>query len=140
MENEGLNKFLNAQDVWYSQALTEVKKGRKESHWMWFIFPQLKGLGYSGTNNFYSLQSKEEAIQYLNHPILGKNLLEISAALLEVKNKTAFEIFGTPDYLKLKSCMTLFKAIANENSVFEQVLQKYYFGFDDGFTLDLLNN
>ena len=75
----------------------------------------------------------------MNHPILGKNLLEISTALLEVNNKTAFEIFGTPDDLKLKSCMTLFKAVSPENSVFEQVIQKYYFGFDDGMTLDLFN-
>lgn len=140
MEESFIEKYVKAQDVWYNQALVEIKKGRKESHWMWFIFPQLKGLGYSGTNNFYSIQSKEEAIQYLNHPILGKNLIEISTALLEVKNKTAFEIFGTPDYLKLKSCMTLFKEISSENSVFEHVLQKYYFGFDDGFTLDLLND
>ena len=104
MEESFIEKYVKAQDVWYNQALVEIKKGKKESHWMWFIFPQLKGLGYSGTNNFYSIQSKEEAIQYLNHPILGKNLIEISTALLEVKNKTAFEIFGTPDYLKLKSC------------------------------------
>lgn len=140
MENEIFDKFIKAQDVWYNQALAEVRKGKKESHWMWFIFPQLKGLGKSSTSNFYSIQNKKEAVSYLNHPILGENLIEISTTLLHVNNKTAFEIFGTPDYLKLKSCMTLFKAVALENLVFEQVLQKYYFGDDDKMTLDLLND
>lgn len=129
-----LFRFVKAQEQAYENALMEIKAGKKRSHWMWFIFPQLKGLGKSSTSLFYGIADKEEALAYLNHPILGKRLLEITQALLNVKNKTAFEIFGTPDYLKLKSCMTLFKLVAPEKSIFQEVIDVYYMGYEDGLT------
>ena len=119
----------------YDIALEEIRRGRKASHWMWFIFPQIKGLGKSSTSVFYEIKSKEEAITYIEHPVLGERLIEITNAVLNVKNKTAFEIFGTPDYLKLKSSMTLFKLISQPNSVFEKVLEVYYSGFQDNLTV-----
>jgi len=130
-----LDRFLEAQNRMYDIALEEIRRGRKASHWMWFIFPQIKGLGKSSTSVFYEIKSKEEAITYIEHPVLGERLIEITNAVLNVKNKTAFEIFGTPDYLKLKSSMTLFKLISQPNSVFEKVLEVYYSGFQDNLTV-----
>lgn len=120
-------------------ALAEVKNGKKQSHWMWYIFPQLKGIGKTTTSYYYGISSLEEARDFLKHPILGSRLYEITQALLEVKGKTAFEIFGTPDYLKLKSCMTLFKLAAPQESVFQEVINTYYMGYDDGLTRMKLN-
>lgn len=133
-----LTRFLEAQNQLYLQALAEVNKGRKETHWMWFVFPQIKGLGFSETSQFYGIKDLAEAEQYLSHPVLGKHLIEISAALLQLKDKTALQIFGHPDYLKLRSCMTLFANIPNTNSIFEQVLEKYFDGLQDEYTLQLL--
>lgn len=118
----------------YDIALAEIKSGKKQSHWMWYIFPQLKGLGKTTTSELYGIASIEEAQAYLAHPILGARLREITQALLEVKNKTAFEIFGTPDYLKLKSCMTLFKLADAEETIFQEVIDTYYMGYEDGLT------
>ncbi|AFU68927.1 hypothetical protein P700755_002136 [Psychroflexus torquis ATCC 700755] len=123
----------------FGMALAEVKNGKKQSHWMWYIFPQLKGIGKTTTSYYYGISSLEEARDFLKHPILGSRLYEITQALLEVKGKTAFEIFGTPDYLKLKSCMTLFKLAAPQESVFQEVINTYYMGYDDELTRMKLN-
>jgi len=124
-----LTRFLEAQNQTYLKALAELKSGRKQSHWMWFVFPQLKGLGRSSTANFYGIESLAEAEAYLNHPVLGKHLVEISQELLK-HNKSANEIFGSPDDLKLRSSMTLFAQVGNSDPAFDQVLQKYFDGPD----------
>lgn len=129
-----INRFIEPSDRMYDIALAEIRRGKKQSHWMWYIFPQLKGLGKTSTSELYGITSIEEARAYLAHPVLGARLREITKALLEVKNKTAFEMFGTPDYLKLKSCMTLFKLAAPEETIFQEVIDKYYMGFEDGLT------
>lgn len=132
-----LERFINAQQYDYPVALYELKAGYKESHWMWFIFPQYKGLGYSSTAKYYAIQSKEEAIAYVHHPILGKRLIEISQVLLDLNCDDATAIFGSPDNLKLKSCMTLFYIVSKE-SIFQQVIDKFYHGQYDQRTIELL--
>lgn len=134
-----LQRFLAAQTDTYDTALREIKNGRKQSHWMWFIFPQIRGLGFSETSIFYAIQSREEAEAYLNHPILGQRLIEISEALLRIEDKSAYQIFGSPDDVKLKSCMTLFAALEKANPVFGQVLERYFGGERDEKTLRILN-
>jgi uncharacterized protein (DUF1810 family) len=133
-----LERFLEAQEQSYSQALAEIKKGSKQSHWMWYIFPQLKGLGRSETAKYYGIANIEEAGDYLRHPVLGKRLIEISGELMKVNNKEATVIFGTPDDLKLRSCMTLFADVENTHPVFREVLVKYFYGLPDIVTLQLL--
>lgn len=133
-----LTRFLDAQNQMYLKGLAEVKNGSKESHWMWFIFPQFRGLGHSETAKFYAINSIEETSSYLEHPVLGKHLIEISTALLLLEDRTAFEIFGTPDDLKLRSSMTLFATVQNTNPVFRQVLDKYFNGLQDELTVQLL--
>ena len=125
-----LNRFLEAQETKYNDALSEIKNGRKLSHWMWYIFPQIAGLGFTDFNVFYAIQNKEEATQYLNHPVLGKRLLEIT--------KVVAEINGKPDERKLKSSMTLFSILNNPIPIFQQVLDKYYNGMKDENTLQLI--
>ena len=132
-----LERFINAQQYDYPVALYELKAGYKESHWMWFIFPQYKGLGYSSIAKYYAIQSKEEAIAYVHHPILGKRLIEISQVLLDLNCDDATAIFGSPDDLKLKSCMTLFYIVSKE-SIFQQVIDKFYHGQYDQRTIELL--
>lgn len=132
-----LERFINAQQYDYPVALYELKAGYKESHWMWFIFPQYKGLGYSSIAKYYAIQSKEEAIAYVHHPILGKRLMEISQVLLDLNCDDATAIFGSPDNLKLKSCMTLFYIVSKE-SIFQQVIDKFYHGQYDQRTIELL--
>lgn len=132
-----LERFINAQQYDYPVALHELKAGYKESHWMWFIFPQYKGLGYSSIAKYYAIQSKEEAIAYVHHPILGKRLMEISQVLLDLNCDDATAIFGSPDNLKLKSCMTLFYIVSKE-SIFQQVIDKFYHGQYDQRTIELL--
>jgi uncharacterized protein (DUF1810 family) len=132
-----LQRFLDAQDDDYSRALTEIKNGRKQSHWMWYIFPQIQGLGFSETAKFYAIKDLVEADAYLQHPILGSRLREISNALLSVNGKTANQILGSPDDLKLKSSMTLFNLLDNADPVFQAVLDKFYNGTQDQRTLDL---
>lgn len=134
-----LNRFVAAQQSTYAQALAEIRNGRKVSHWMWFIFPQLAGLGYSETARYYALQNAAEAQLYFQHELLGPRLVEISTVLLAHANKTALQIFGSPDDLKLRSCMTLFSAIASTDPVFEAVLARYFGGLPDPKTLDLLS-
>ena len=137
-ENKELVKFLDAQNQMYLKALAEVRNGKKESHWMWFVFPQIKGLGFSETAKFYGIADLDEAEAYLAHPVLGKHLIEISEALLNVNGKTATEIFGTPDDMKLRSSMTLFSKVPWTDEVFEKVLNKYFGGSQDDYTEELL--
>ncbi|WP_426064019.1 DUF1810 domain-containing protein [Flavobacterium sp. DSP2-3-1] len=137
--NTELIRFLEAQNQVYLKALSELKKGKKNTHWMWYIFPQLKGLGSSETAHFYGIKDWNEAIEYLQHPVLGQHLIEISLVVLQLEGKTASEIFGTPDDLKLRSCMTLFATIKNANPVFAKVLEKYFNSIPDERTLQLLN-
>lgn len=139
MENEDHNlaRFLDAQQQIYAIALSEIKSGKKKSHWMWFIFPQLQGLGVSETAKHYAIADAAEAEAYLEHPVLGKRLVDISGELLHLNGKTASGIFGYPDDMKLKSSMTLFAVLPNANPVFGQVLLKY-FDQPDAVTLGLL--
>ena len=134
-----LQRFLTAQDPIYATVLRELRAGRKESHWMWFIFPQLAGLGSSAMAQRYALQSLDEARAYLAHPILGARLRECAELVLAVNGRTINEILGSPDDMKLCSCATLFAAASDEGSVFEWLLAKYYDGGEDERTLELLN-
>jgi uncharacterized protein (DUF1810 family) len=130
-----LNRFLDAQENIYEGALFEIKRGNKSSHWMWYVFPQYKGLGYSSTSQKYAITCIEEASMYFNHPILGRRLIEITNAFLNIENKSAYDILGDPDYLKMKSCMTLFNSIQTESEVFSQVINKYYSGLECSRTI-----
>ena len=138
METGDLNRFVTAQENQYEIALSEIKKGKKRSHWMWYIFPQLAGLGRSGTSRIYGIKNLEEAISYLQHPLLGKRLEEISISLLQLPGNNANTIFGSPDDMKLRSCMTLFSEVPDTSPVFENVLRKYFNGIKDSLTLELL--
>lgn len=133
-----LNRFVQAQEEVYPRALAEMKRGQKRSHWMWFIFPQIDGLGYSSTAKFYAIKRQEEAKAYLSHPLLGKRLIECAEALLKIKDKSASEIFGYPDDLKLRSSMTLFASVSEPDSIFSRVLDQYYGSQPDEQTLELL--
>jgi uncharacterized protein (DUF1810 family) len=133
-----LKRFLTAQEGVYEQALAELKVGRKRTHWMWFIFPQIDGLGYSPTAKRYSIKSREEGQQYLNHPVLGKRLVECTEAVLALKGGSVSEIFGYPDDMKFKSSMTLFEKIAGPGSVFPIAIDRYCHGERDAATLRLL--
>lgn len=134
-----LERFIKAQENDYITALNEIKNGRKETHWMWYIFPQMKGLGSSWTADYYAIQSRKEAEKYLAHPILGKRLLEISQELLKIEGKSAKAILGYTDEKKLKSSMTLFYLVSKE-ATFYRVLQKYYEGKIDKKTQELLES
>lgn len=133
-----LVRFLDAQNKLYLAALSEIKKGKKESPWMWFIFPQIKGLGSCDTSKFYEIKNADEAIAFLEHPILGKHLIEITSELIKTDKKTAIDIFGNTDNEKLQSCMTLFASIQNSEPIFEEVLDKYFDGSSDFHTVQLL--
>jgi len=133
-----LERFVRAQERDFARALAEIKAGRKTSHWMWYIFPQLDGLGFSATARRYAIKSLDEAKAYLAHPILGPRLVECAEAVLAVNNRSAEEIFGWPDVLKLRSSATLFACAAPAGSVFERILAKYYDGVGDARTLELL--
>jgi uncharacterized protein (DUF1810 family) len=133
-----LTRFTKAQADSYATALAELKSGQKRSHWMWYIFPQLDGLGHSETAKYYAIKNMAEAQQYLNHPVLGKRLLECAEAVLSVQERTILDIMGFPDNLKLNSSMTLFAHIAHANPVFTAVIDKYFAGKQDDKTLQLL--
>ena len=133
-----LNRFVKAQDGVYERALAELKRGQKSSHWMWFIFPQIAGLGRSSTAQFYAIKSVDEAKAYLKHPVLGTRLSDCSKVLLQCKGLSASDIFGFPDDLKLRSSMTLFASISEPDSVFALVLGEYFEGLPDPRTLELL--
>ena len=132
-----IERFIQAQNEVYLRALKEIKSGRKQTHWMWFIFPQIKGLGRSGTSIFFSIKDAEEAKEYLKHPLLGHRLREISHALLELKIDNATEVFGSTDAMKLRSCITLFDVVEPE-TVFDKVLMKFFDGIRDKKTLKIL--
>lgn len=133
-----LDRFVQAQRGDYEQALSEIKDGRKQSHWMWYIFPQFDGLGLSSIARRYSIKSLAEAKAYLGHPVLGPRLAECAGAALGVKGRSAHEIFGSPDDMKLKSCATLFACVSPEGSVFHRLLDQYFQGTKDQKTLGLL--
>jgi len=133
-----LRRFIDAQKDIYDDAIAELRSGRKRTHWMWFIFPQIEGLGHSSTAKYYAIKSREEAREYLNHPVLGKRLLECAEAVLAVEGRSASEIFGYPDDMKLKSSMTLFESQAGPDSVFARVLNKYFQGERDARTIQIL--
>ena len=134
-----LNRFVRAQEQSYRQALSELERGRKQSHWMWYVFPQFDGLGSSSTSRFYSIKSEAEARAYLEHPVLGPRLAECAEAMLAVDGKSARAILGSPDDMKLKSCATLFAHVSPPGSVFERLLDKFYDGERDAATLRLLS-
>ena len=135
-----LNRFLDAQEKDYSRALAEIKNGRKQSHWMWYIFPQIAGLGYSEMATFYAIKDIHEASDYLAHPVLGSRLIDISTALLGHDGKTANQIMGSPDDLKLRSSMTLFSLLDKTDPVFQAVLDKFFNGAQDQKTLSIIKN
>jgi uncharacterized protein (DUF1810 family) len=130
-----LSRFVLAQEDDYEQALSEIRSGRKRSHWMWYIFPQFDGLGFSSTSRHFAIKSLDEARAYLDHPLLGPRLIECAAAVLDIKDRSATEIFGSPDDMKLRSCATLFAKVTPPGSVFELLLEKYYRSEPDGRTL-----
>ena len=133
-----LDRFLDAQRGDYAAALSEVRRGRKTSHWMWYIFPQIAGLGQSSTARYYSIRDLEEAREYYAHPVLGQRLREISGALLDLRGSDPVAVFGGIDSMKLKSSMTLFAVAAPDDPLFQQVLDKFYGGKPDRWTLQLL--
>jgi uncharacterized protein (DUF1810 family) len=133
-----LSRFVEAQKSVYEQALSEIKSGRKRSHWMWYIFPQIDGLGFSATSKRYAIKSAAEADAYLHHPVLGPRLMECSEVLLGIEGRSAHAIFGSPDDVKLRSSMTLFACVSPSGSVFDQLLARYFKGERDSETLRLL--
>ena len=135
-----LSRFLKAQEYDFAQALKEIRAGRKRSHWMWYIFPQIQGLGFSSTAQYYAIRDLDEAKDYLDHPVLGARLKEISSALLELDGLSASAIFGYPDDLKLRSSMTLFRLADLDCSIFKDVIDKYYDGIPDKRTVDIVQS
>jgi len=135
-----LTRFVLGQELNYADALSEIRNGRKRSHWMWYIFPQYQGLGSSPTSRRYAIKSMTEASAYLQHPILGPRLLECAEAALGVTGRSAHELFGSPDDMKLQSCATLFASVSPPGSVFERLLEKYFDGTRDEKTLSLLGS
>jgi uncharacterized protein (DUF1810 family) len=133
-----LERFVRAQEPVYEQALLEIQHGRKRSHWMWYLFPQVHGLGMSATSRRYAIKSREEAAAYLAHPLLEQRLVTCTKALLEIHGMTATAIFGSPDDLKLRSSATLFAAVSPPGSIFQELLERYYRGEPDPRTLELL--
>lgn len=135
--NNSLDRFLIAQEHSYDTALREIRAGRKRSHWMWYIFPQIAGLGMSYTAQLYAIKDIDEARRYIAHPVLGERLIEISRALLALDSSDPTAVMGYPDDLKLRSCMTLFAQVSDD-PVFNAVLAKFYGGRVDARTLELL--
>ena len=135
-----LSRFTSVQAGVYETVLVELRSGEKRTHWMWFIFPQIEGLGHSATAEYYAIKTVEEARQYLKHPVLGARLTECAEAVLAIEGRSASEIFGYPDDLKLRSSMTLFAYVAGPHSAFVRVLDKYFAGEQDLRTLQLLSD
>jgi len=133
-----LTRFVSAQTHFYEQALKEVSNGKKQSHWMWYIFPQLRGIGRSSTSQRYGITSADEAYAYLEHELLGPRLITICEATLSIEGRSATDIFGKPDDIKLRSCATLFAFVSDANSVFHRILDKYFDGKSDRRTDRLL--
>jgi uncharacterized protein (DUF1810 family) len=140
MADFNLSRFIEAQNQGvYESALTELKNGKKVGHWMWFIFPQIKGLGHSSTSVYYGIQNLDEAIAYLSDPVLGKRIIQCTETLLPLCS-SAKAIFGYPDHLKLLSSLTLFEQASGEGGVFTEALEKYYQGQRDQKTLEILQH
>lgn len=133
-----LQRFLDAQRKCYEQVSVELREGDKRSHWMWFIFPQIKGLGMSATSERFAISSIKEAQAYLKHPVLGQRLRECTELVNQVEGRSLLDIFDFPDHLKFRSCMTLFAKAASDDGVFHRALQKYCNGEFDPLTLGLL--
>ncbi|WP_333656933.1 MULTISPECIES: DUF1810 domain-containing protein [Anaerolinea] len=133
-----LERFVQAQEGVYAQALSEIRAGEKRTHWMWFIFPQALGLGFSPLSQYYGIRSLDEAQAYLAHPVLGARLRECFEALLRLEGRSTHQIFGSPDDWKLRSCATLFALISSPGSVFHQVLDRYFDGHMDDRTIALM--
>jgi uncharacterized protein (DUF1810 family) len=140
MHTVNISRFIQAQEECYEGALAEIKSGRKTGHWMWFIFPQIKGLGNSENSIYYGIDDINEALEYVNHPILGTRLVQMSQLLLNVPTDDPEEILGHIDSLKLKSSMTLFAELPDANTVFQSVLDKFFDGQKDMKTLNILNS
>ena len=134
-DDHNLQRFIQAQESVLQVVETELAAGRKRSHWMWFIFPQLKGLGHSMMANHYGIRDLDEARAYLQHPVLGERLRHHTELVLATENRSAEEIFGYPDYLKFRSCMTLFSQVAEEDSPFQRALERFYGGEPDSRSL-----
>ena len=135
-----LGRFVEAQRAHYEDALREIRSGRKTSHWIWYIFPQMAGLGRSQTSIYYGIRDLGEARAYWQHPVLGAHLRECTRALLQVEGRTATQILGGVDQMKVRSCMTLFRYAAPEESLFRLVLEKYYAGEEDPLTVAALGH
>ena len=133
-----LERFVTAQAQIYPRVMAELKAGCKQSHWMWFIFPQIAGLGHSAISHAYAIQSLEEAREYLAHPVLGARLRECCQAVMTVEGKSAHDIFGSPDDVKFRSCLTLFARAAPNETLFTDLLDKYFDGEADELTLQKL--
>jgi uncharacterized protein (DUF1810 family) len=134
-----LERFTKAQATSYASALAEIENGKKRTHWMWFIFPQIQGLGNSEFARYYAIKDISEAEDYLRHPVLGERLVEISNALIELPGNDAYTIFSSPDNMKLHSSMTLFSLAGNTHPVFEDVLKKFFDGVKDSKTLQIVS-
>lgn len=139
METIDLSRFTRAHRRSFPAALEEIRSGKKRGHWMWYIFPQIQGLGHSSTAALYAIDDLEEAEAFLKDPYLGGNLIQISRALLELETDDPSEIFDDPDDLKLRSCMTLFSVLPGADAVFEDVLLKFFDGYPDEHTLRILS-
>ena len=137
-QNIDLSRFVEAHNQSYDTALKEIKNGHKYSHWMWYIFPQIQGLGKSSTSRYYAIKNSGEALAFLNDAYLGGHLIEISQVLMQLDSDNPTEIFGKPDDMKLRSCMTLFASVSDDNSIFHQVINKYFDGKPDKRTLAIL--
>jgi uncharacterized protein (DUF1810 family) len=133
-----LQRFVDAQNRIYQQVCSELRRGVKESHWMWFVFPQIQGLGYSSMSRKYAITSRQEAEAYLNHPILGQRLRECTDIVNRIEGSSIGEIFGYPDDLKFHSSVTLFAEVARDESIFREALRKYFSGKPDEATMKLL--
>jgi uncharacterized protein (DUF1810 family) len=131
---DDIERFVDAQSAVYDSVLAELRAGRKSGHWMWFVFPQLRGLGRSGTASYYGIASPVEALEYLAHPVLGERLRECVELVLAVQERSAKEIFGSPDDLKFRSSMTLFAEIAPDEPLFQRALDRYFGGDRDPLT------
>ncbi|MBW9117929.1 DUF1810 domain-containing protein [Rhizobium cauense] len=134
-----LDRFIDAQNGIYERALSELRAGRKRSHWMWFIFPQIAGLGSSFMAEKYAIRSAEEALAYLADPVLGSRMVRCAEAVLSIEDRSAHDVFGSPDDLKLKSSMTLFAAVSEHGSPFHRVIDRFYEGRFDERTIQLLD-
>ena len=137
-DDYNLHRFLDAQDQVYETVLGELRTGKKSSHWMWFIFPQITGLGRSELAQTFAIASLDEVRAYLQHPVLGLRLRECTQLVINVEGRNAEEIFGYPDHLKFRSCLTLFMTATSDNKVFKDALLKYFDGKPDTVTPDIL--